>query len=160
VSDAQLAHEKSLTGLASLLAGASVIFGVGMLESGVTFDLGQVVIDNEIARMMDKFRGGMRVDAESLAVDEIAAIGPGGDFLSSPHTLLHLRDTIVPRLFDRQVRSEWLAAGGRDIAASARATAIQVLAEHRAEPLDNEVAARVRRIVAEADDTDASSSEV
>ena len=50
MSDAQTAYEKTLTGLAPALAGASLIYGAGMLESGMTCDLGQMVMDNETIR--------------------------------------------------------------------------------------------------------------
>ena len=54
------------------MAGANLIYGAGMIESGVTFDSAQFVMDNEIARMIKHIVGGIRVDDESLAVDDIA----------------------------------------------------------------------------------------
>ena len=55
----QTGHEKTLTGLLPALAGANQIYGAGMIESGVTFDLGQLVMDNEIARMIKFAVGGI-----------------------------------------------------------------------------------------------------
>ena len=69
-----------MTGLLPALAGANLIYGLGMLESGVTFDFGQLVMDNEFARMIRHAVGGIRVDDESLAVEDIAAVGPVTDF--------------------------------------------------------------------------------
>ena len=45
MTDAQSGHEKTLTGLLPALAGANLIYGLGMLESGVTLDYGQLVMD-------------------------------------------------------------------------------------------------------------------
>ena len=42
----------------ALLAGASVIFGPGMLEAGITFDLAQLVVDNELIAMTKYCRQG------------------------------------------------------------------------------------------------------
>ena len=67
--------------LLAALAGANLIYGAGMIESGVTFDCGQFVMDNEFARMIKHGVGGIPVDDETLAVDDIAAVGPFGDFL-------------------------------------------------------------------------------
>ena len=50
--DAQSGHEKTLTGLLTALAGANLIYGAGMLESGVTIDYGQLVMDDEFARLI------------------------------------------------------------------------------------------------------------
>ena len=50
--DAQSGHEKTITGILPALAGANVIYGSGMLEMGITFDLAQLVLDNEIAGMI------------------------------------------------------------------------------------------------------------
>ena len=44
-----MGHEKTLTGLMAALAGANLIYGPGMLESGITFDFAQLVMDNEFA---------------------------------------------------------------------------------------------------------------
>jgi len=85
--DAQSGHEKTLTGLLAALAGANLIYGLGMLESGVTFDCGQFVMDNEFARMIKQCVRGIPVDDETLAVDDIAAVGSFGDFLSLDATL-------------------------------------------------------------------------
>ena len=40
MTDAQSGHEKTLTAVLPALAGANVIYGLGMLESGVTLDFG------------------------------------------------------------------------------------------------------------------------
>ena len=61
------------------LAGANLIYGAGMIESGVTFDCGQLVMDNEIARMIKHVVNGIPVDDETLAVEDIAGVGPFGD---------------------------------------------------------------------------------
>ena len=47
-----MGHEKTLTGLIPALAGANMIYGLGMVESGITFDYGQLVLDCEFARMI------------------------------------------------------------------------------------------------------------
>jgi trimethylamine--corrinoid protein Co-methyltransferase len=133
------------------LAGANLIYGAGMTESGVTFDAAQFVLDNELARMIKHVVAGIPVSDETLAVDDIHSVGPFGDFLSLDSTLRHMRSQSQPVLMDRRVREEWQQAGGRDAYVRARAKAKQILEEHRPEPLPAEVLAQMRRIVEEAD---------
>ena len=133
------------------LAGANLIYGAGMIESGVTFDSAQFVMDNEIARMIKHVVGGIRVDDESLAVDDIAAVGAFGDFLSLDATLRHMRELSQPEVLDRRVREDWEERGATDLYARCRDKAREVLREHKPEPLPDDVVARIHTIVEETD---------
>ena len=133
------------------MAGANQIYGAGMIESGVTFDLGQLVMDNEIARMIKHVVGGIRVDDESLAVDDIAAVGAFGDFLSLDATLRHMRELSQPEVLDRRVREDWEARGATDLATRTRARALELVESHQPLPIDRDVAEQVRRIIEAAD---------
>ncbi len=147
----QTGHEKTLTALMAALAGTNLIYGLGMIESGVTFDYAQLVIDNEIARMVKHVVGGVRVDDESLAVDDIASVGSFGDFLSLDATMRHMRDTSQPELIDRRVREDWEARGSSDMYQRAMEKAKDLLATHQPEPLPDDVLRQVRSIVDKAD---------
>ena len=102
------------------LAGTNLIYGLGMIESGVTFDYAQLVMDDEFARMIKQVVGGIRVDDETLAVDDIAAVGSFGDFLSLDATMRHMREASQPVLIDRRVREDWEARGRDRHATSGR----------------------------------------
>jgi trimethylamine--corrinoid protein Co-methyltransferase len=133
------------------LAGANQIYGAGMIESGVTFDLGQLVMDDEIARMIKFTVAGIAVTDETLAVDDIAKVGAFGDFLSLDATLRHMRELSQPTLLDRRVREDWEARGATDLAARARGAALELVESHRPAPIDPDVAEQVRRIIDAAD---------
>jgi trimethylamine--corrinoid protein Co-methyltransferase len=133
------------------LAGANLIYGAGMTESGVTFDYAQYVLDNDVARMIKHAVGGVPVGDETLAVEDIAAVGPFGDFLSLDATLRHMRAVSRPRFMDRRVREDWEAAGARDAYTVATEAAKQILEEHHPEPLPGDVAARIDAVVREAE---------
>ena len=151
MSDAQTAYEKTLTGLAPALAGASLIYGAGMLESGMTCDLGQMVMDNENIALIRQLVRGVPVTPETLAVDLIHEVGPGGEFISSDHTMRHMREASMPKLWDRDVSAAWEESGATDLATRAREEARRVVAEHRPEPLPDDVLAELHRIVQAAD---------
>ena len=122
-----------------------------MIESGVTIDYGQLVMDDEMARMIKHVVGGIPVNDETLAVDDIAAVGSFGDFLSLDATLRHMRAASQPRLIDRRVREDWEAQGATDMHSRALARARDILANHRPEPLPDEARQRIRDIVESAD---------
>jgi trimethylamine--corrinoid protein Co-methyltransferase len=138
------------------LAGANLIYGAGMIESGVAFDYGQLVMDNEFARMIKHAVMGVPVDDELLGVDDIAKVGPFGDFLSLDSTLKFMRGQSQPKLIDRRVREDWAAAGGKDLHQRAQEEARRILSTHAPEPLPDDVVRRIREIV---DATDAAAAQ-
>jgi len=101
--------------------------------------------------MIRFFLGGIRVDAETLAGADIAAVGPFGDFLSLPSTYAHMREQSQPQLMDRRVREEWQAAGATDMYERARRRACEIIESHEREPLDEDVQRQMRTIVQRAD---------
>jgi trimethylamine--corrinoid protein Co-methyltransferase len=86
VSDIQIGREKTLTGLVAQLAGASVIHRAGMLESGVTFDLAQLVMDTEIAAPTKCVRNGVPVGDATTATEVIIEVGPAKHYLERKTT--------------------------------------------------------------------------
>jgi trimethylamine---corrinoid protein Co-methyltransferase len=122
-----------------------------MIESGVTFDFAQLVMDNEIARMIKHCVAGIPVTDETLAVDDIAAVGPRGDFLALDATLRHMRELSTPALLDRRVREDWEQLGASDLYERSRAKALDIIGSHKPEPIDADVAAEMHAIVEAAD---------
>ncbi len=118
-----------------------------MLESGITFDCAQLVMDNEFARMIKHTVGGFAVDDEALALDVIQAVGPGGHFLSQDHTLAHMREQSQPELIDRKSMEEWRQAGSTVIYRRALEKARSILQTHRPTPLPADAAAAIQSII-------------
>lgn len=152
MGDAQAGHEKTLTGLLAALAGINVVYGLGMLESGVTIDFGQLVMDNEFAGMIKHVLNGIPVNDENLAVDVIHAVGPLKDFLGQKHTLKHMRSQSQPSLIDRRRRSKWEELGKTDIYERASAKAREILETHQPDPLPDSVLSTIRSIVEDAEE--------
>ena len=149
--DAQSGHEKTLTGLLTALAGANLIYGAGMLESGMTIDYGQLVMDAEFARLIKYTVAGVPVSDETLSVDVINDVGPFHDFLSHADTLRHMRTQSQPTLIDRRVREEWSADGSTTIHERATARAREILETHVPTPLPEGAAEAMRAIIADAE---------
>jgi len=133
------------------LAGANLIYGLGMLESGVTFDFGQLVMDNDFARMIKYAVNGILVNDETLAVDAIKEVGIGKHFLDHDTTFKYMRDQSQPESIDRSIREEWEQSGGSDIYQRASEKARDILENHKPEPLPDNVLATMRSIVEDAE---------
>ena len=139
------------------LAGANLIYGSGMIEMGMTMDFGQLVIDDEFAGMIKHIVQGIIVNDETLSVDAIKEIGIGKDFLSHQSTLKYMKTQSQPDLIDRRMREDWEASGRTDMYQRASERARYILETHRPEPLPDNVLAKLRSIVEEAEDELASS---
>ena len=145
--DAQSGHEKTITGLLPALAGANVIYGLGMLEMGITFDLTQLVLDHEFAGMMLHSLQGIPVNDETLSVDIIKEMGIGKDYLSHESTFKYMKSQSQAQLIDRRMREDWEAAGSPDIYKRAHDKMIEILETYVPPPLPDDVRATVRTIV-------------
>ena len=150
--DVQAGHEKTITALLPALAGANLIYGLGMIESGTTFDFGQLVVDDELARMIKFTLGGIPVNDETLAVDVIADVGSFNDFLGHEHTLRHMREQSASSLLDRRVYEEWEASGSTSLYERACEKALHILETHCPEPLPESVVADMQAIIADAEE--------
>ena len=142
-----MGHEKTLTGLIPALAGADMIYGPGMLESGITFDFGQLVLDCEFIRMIKFTLNGIPVDEETIALDALRTIGSQGDFLGHPHTFQNMTKQSRSELIDRRNRGKWEKDGASDSYARASQKARYILENHRPDPLPDRAINQIRKIV-------------
>lgn len=126
-----------------------MIYGSGMLESGITFDYGQLVLDCEFARMIKHTILGIPVNDETLAIDSIKEIGSGGDHLMHPHTFKWMRSQSCPELIDRKMRGTWEKAGSKTAYERAMEKVRYILENHTPDPLPDDVLAKIRSIVVE-----------
>lgn len=134
------------------LAGANLIYGLGMLEMGVTFDFGQLVMDNEFAQMISTCVSGIPINDETLSVATIKEIGPFKDFVTHRSTYDHMKSISHPKLIDRRNRAKWQERGATDLHQRALAEARRILGSHEVAPLPDAVRAEIRAIVEETED--------
>lgn len=125
-----------------------MIYGAGMLEAGMTFSFGQLVIDDEIAAMVKRIVGGISVERELMGVDLIKKVGIGNDFLAQRHTLNHLEaEQIQATIIDRRMRAAWEKKGSPSLIQTANQRAAQLLRSHEPKPLSQDVVNELKRIV-------------
>lgn len=141
IIDAQCGFESGIGIFLGVLLGVNVISGPGMFIFENCQSLEKLVIDNEICGMALKLADGVKVDYETMAVDLIEKVGPGGTYLTEKHTLKHLRrELLMPsEIIDRRDWKAWRDHGSKDIVKRAHEIVVKVLSEHEPEPLPIDV---------------------
>ena len=147
IPDAQAGWEKALTTVLAAMGGSNYVHhAAGMLESMLTVAYEQFVIDDEIIGMSCKVLEGIPVDADHLAIDAIAEVGPGGSFITSPHTMKHMRLEYYNGngASDQRSREKWIENGSQDTRMRAREIAKKILAEEEHPCIPAEVEKAIR----------------
>lgn len=140
------------------LSGASLLYGMGMIDSGIAMSYEQLVLDSEIVHMVRRILKGMAVNEDTLAKEVIKAVGPVGNFLGQKHTRTYMRQELsTSSLFDRRNNDAWARDGSKDASQRAREKALRIFENQKNEPVAPEIAAKLRSIVEEAEAAEAES---
>lgn len=123
-----------------------------MLEGGLTWDYAMLVMENEMARMIMHTVKGMPINDERMALDVLAQVGAGGEYISHEHTFKHFRELSQSELIDRRNRDGWKAAGGKDLVEKSYDKAIGLIETYKPEPLPEEIQKQLKTILAEAEE--------
>ena len=114
--------------LLSMQAGSNLNHDIGYLDFGLTGAGELVVLTDEVISMNRRALEGIEVSDETLALDTIAAVGQGGDFLGQKHTKRHVREPAVAADDPQPQHPEEL--GGRRLARRHREGASQARRHH------------------------------
>ena len=110
----------------------------GLLDALMTFDFGQVVIDNEIAQMLKRVRRGFEFSPEAMSIDEIKETGPAGMYAGNPQTLERMTAVnLLPELADRKTREQWSDDGSSTIRNRAMDKALDILSTPTVHAIDD-----------------------
>ncbi len=135
VPDPQSNYERMFTLLTSVLCGVNYLMhGAGILESYLTMSYEQLMLDLDQIAMVRSLVKGIDVSDDSLALETIHHVGPGGMFLDADHTLEHYKAAFFsPRIGIRQSFEKWQSEGAHDALARAR-TQCEAMLEGYQEP--------------------------
>jgi trimethylamine--corrinoid protein Co-methyltransferase len=156
VVDAQAAYESEMAIWGAVMGGVNLLYqGAGWLEGGLTASYEKLIVDAEMLQMMAEVLTPFRVDEAEIGVDAIAAVGPGGHFFGSPHTLERYETAFYrPLVSDWRNFETWQEDGARTATERANAIWKRLLADFEpprmdpatSEALDDFVARRKREI--------------
>jgi len=143
----QAAAEVALDLYPLALAGADMIAGIGLLDGSTVLALDSLLLDADLYHRTRYALQRLPIDDETLALDTVAQVGPGGHYLATRHTRRHLRDTVVAGLqHETGPDGEY-----RDPLAVARERVAAILADHHPEPLPDDKRVALDEVLAAAD---------
>jgi trimethylamine--corrinoid protein Co-methyltransferase len=146
--------EKLITMLPSVSAGADIVVGFGELDGDQTLVLEQILVDNELAHLVLRMFEGVDGREGAELFEDVAEIGPGGNFLAMPATRTAARsgEFYEPALIGRAAYDAWHALGKPTMYGRARERVQAILDAPMVDPVADERMADVDRILAEADE--------
>jgi trimethylamine---corrinoid protein Co-methyltransferase len=142
----QAGIENSLSTFMASIVMSDMLLGVGFLHGSRIWSFSEMMLDCEIFSIIHKMMQGIIVDDETLALDTIAAVGPGGNFLAQKHTLRHMHDLFLPQFMDRRPYNEWETRkdDARDWALE---KARRFMKDHQPDPLDEKINVEMAKII-------------
>ncbi|HEX9030012.1 MAG TPA: trimethylamine methyltransferase family protein, partial [Anaerolineales bacterium] len=142
----QAAVDNSLSAFMAISTLSDMLLGAGLLHGSRILSYEMLLMDSEIWSLLHSLFKGIVVNEETLAMDAIRAVGPGGNFLAQRHTRQHMRERWQPTLMDRRPYNVWEEnrEGAREWA---RQKAQQILKEYHPEPLDPKLQAELQKII-------------
>jgi trimethylamine--corrinoid protein Co-methyltransferase len=135
--DQQAAAESAMSCLMAALSGANLVHDVGFTEGANSASLELIAVTDEFISMIGCIMGGVEVTPETLALETIDQVGPGGSYLGEKHTVRHFRGNWFPNLMN---------PGGLSLGDRVNERVRQILQEHKPEPLSPEVVAELDKM--------------
>jgi trimethylamine--corrinoid protein Co-methyltransferase len=136
--DAQAGYETMMNTYGAFLAGSNwIMHSAGWQEGGLSASYEKFIVDIEMCQMLAEVCAPVAVDDDSLALDAITDVGPGGHFFGTQHTLDRFESAFYqPLVFSRTTYEQWVEEGCAN--AEERATAVweKALADFEAPPLE------------------------
>ena len=127
--------QKAMTAVPVVLAGGSFRLDAGLLAIDEVCSPIQMIFDNELLSALEHLTREFDVDAESIGLDTILDIGPGGHYLDQRHTVRYFREEHwQPSIWSRRMLGAWQQEGCPLDVDRAREIALQAQAEERKRP--------------------------
>jgi trimethylamine--corrinoid protein Co-methyltransferase len=142
-SAAEVALDPFLIGL----AGAEFVTGMGLSNTYTLLYPESIILDADIYHRARYQLMRPDINIESLALDVIAAVGPGGHFLAQRHTRLHMREALKLSV----VHEVGPDGKYRDPVEAARNKVDWILKNYQPEPLEEAQGKELTRILSAAD---------
>ena len=145
--DAQCGYESAMNGVITAMSGLTIVNGLGALELGFTFDYAKFMLDIDMVENINILVNGVDTSPDEMVLDLIKEKGPGGEFLTSPHTLQYFRKLSNPKFFDRRNRKGWDKLDEKDIVNKAYAESQKIISSHEPPIVEPDVKKQVDEII-------------
>jgi trimethylamine--corrinoid protein Co-methyltransferase len=140
--DAQAAYETANSLNMGLLGGVNfMLHACGWLEGGLVASFEKFVMDADQLGALHRFAEGVAVNDETLGMDAIREVGPGGHYLGCDHTQANFKTAFWRSdVFDNKPFETWSEEGARDTYALAAVRVKTQLDTYRAPEMDPGIA--------------------
>lgn len=149
--DAQAAYETANSLNMGLLSGVNfMLHSCGWLEGGLVASFEKFVMDADQLGTLHKMAQGVTVNEDTLAMDAIREVGPGGHYLGCAHTQANFKTAFWrSEVFDYKPYETWSEEGARDTVALATARVQKLLDTYQQPMLDPSINEALNAYVAE-----------
>lgn len=136
--------------MTALLSGQNLVHDIGYMEAGLTFGPEMVLYSDEIISRMKAFSRGFALDDESMALDLIDEVGPGGAFITTDHTFKHFREFWQPKYFNRR-RDDWVREGSKSMGKRIREKVVEIMDNHKPDQIPESMREEIDYILAQSE---------
>jgi len=150
VLDAQAGLEFAMSIYNATLNGCNIIHDCGYLESGLTSSYETILFADEIISMVKYMLRPLQFNEESVPLEVMDRVGPGGHFMMEEHTAEHFKSSIwFPRFLDRNMYEGWEKNGSKELRDVLNERAKQIFESHDPPLAGEDVLKDLDRIVAQ-----------
>lgn len=152
VLDAQAGFETGMIGSVGGLS--SDLLDAMQLDMDMVVDYPDLIFCNECMAGIKRLARDVVVDEKSIAMDVMKSVGPGGNYLSQPHTLSNFKKELWrPALLERRNWETWEKSGAKDIFKKSEEKTLEMISSISREKeglLKEDAASAIDRVVEEA----------
>jgi trimethylamine--corrinoid protein Co-methyltransferase len=148
--DAQAAYESVFSLWGAVMGGVNLMMhGAGWMEGGLHAGFEKMIIDAELLQMVAAFLDPIVVDDETMALDAMREVGPGGHFFGAAHTQSRFRTAFhKPMISDWRNYESWQEAGSPEAPGKANRIFKELLAAYEPPPIDPAIGEELSAFVA------------
>lgn len=134
--DAQAGAEAALQILSAATAGSGLVHDCSSwMDHGSLASPEFMVLVHDIVDSVNHYMAGIPVTEETLALDVIHRVGPGGHYLQDPHTMANFKKIKYSEIFERMMTDKYASTGAKRFEQRLQEVTLKKL-EHAPTPLD------------------------
>lgn len=146
--DLQAAIESTMQVLLSGLSGATLVHDIGFLDCAEIGSLDMLIMNDEIISMTRRVMRGIEINDDTLMLDLIDSVGPGGEFMSAEETAHRCRSEIwMPTMLNRDSWDNWKAAGAEEMKDRIKSRLKKIMQDHNTLPIPDGAGDKINDIL-------------
>ncbi|MSP49481.1 MAG: methyltransferase [Alphaproteobacteria bacterium] len=136
--DAQAAYESVFSLWGAVMGGGNfILHSAGWMEGGLTASFEKTIVDVDLLQMVSQFLDPLEVSEETLALDAIREVGPGGHYFGAVHTQSRFKTAFYsPLISDWRNFESWKLAGSPTAMEKANRLWKEALARYQCPAMD------------------------